>query len=1153
MFFLKQLVIIFLTPLLCLAGLLSISTSYWTDTPSKPTITSNYILFDSTQVTSPSQSCLEIEYQISNSQIDYKHIKKEINNLNSSFEKDYLTALIYKRAGNYEAAYNSLLKHIDINTSHFEFYDELITVARITGNLEKIKEQLADKSEASHYTLYLSGLIKFESGKYQKSIAEFEKIIAGGFVSESVYYRLAYANRLIGDYEKSLEWLTEAESLLDSTDRFLAKVINAKGSIYFLSDEYELAEKLYIDANSKAIATGDVVEEIKSMGNLAMIKDLYGDVYTAREDLSKAIQKASKTENIDLLAFLYSELGVSFTFTSENIDAREKYESSYEYYTILKNHERLSYLASNIGSIYLQQANYKSALKYYKEGLKHSGENKLGLILNLTGIADVYANSSNYSIAIEYYNKAKQLADSINAISSVVRIEQGIGALFYNINRPYRALNFLLEAEKRLEVNELPFEATELYYKIGTVLASIDSIYQAENYLSKGLEIAKRTGDLYYEVILNTELAYIFYLQEEYAKALVHLNDAMRISEEYELLQLISLQKLYLGKILWAQNLESRAIEHLAKSFELAGQASDYNTQVEAGYHLAKYNITINKTNEAENWFKQSIDIIERVSLSLVQSQEIQIAHFSAFDEIYNSLIEFYLNEERTVKAFEILERSRSRNTMQNLVNLKLISSIADEEMLNRYLDLNWMITSGLFLDEEKNSFIKEAEELQKKFVQKNPELEQYILNSPWKNLEEIQYSLNEDDNLISVYVNENKIYLFHLTKDDFQTKNISLGREALRTLLDNIAPIYRSDLVRDEIYINQDLFSFDAEASWELYRLVFKDLIEQIPTEEVLIFSFSNELLVLPAELLVVEWDAGDSPYYYEDKKFLIQKHPIMYSPSASIYAVQQEKTLSGNEYNLLVGNPEISNDDFEISYRSGLLSEDEYSLRNIELFPLKYSAEEIENVDDIIENNIVLLSENATEENFKSNASSSKLIHLSTHSFLYKNQPLIIFSTQENDPDDGFLEISEIVQMDLNCDLVVLSSCRSGLGKIDEAEGILGMQKAFFEAGANSIVVSLWDVNDEYTSYFMKDFYNYLSEGYDKPEALRKTKLDFAKKYSANPYYWSAFVLSGNSSSINLSTASSFNLFFTLILILILLVVSAVTYQFSRMRKTW
>ncbi|MBT8386056.1 MAG: tetratricopeptide repeat protein, partial [Ignavibacteria bacterium] len=369
------------------------------------------------------------------------------------------------------------MKHIEINTSHFEFYDELVTVSRITGNLEKIKEQLAAKPKVSNFILYLIGSIKFESGQYQESITEFEKIIASGFISETVYYKLAYSNRLIGDYEKSLKWLTEAESLLDSTDRFLAKVINGKGSIYFLSDDYELAEKLYIDANRSAITTGNVVEEIKSMGNLAMIKDLYGDVYTAREDLSMAIQKANKIENLDLLAFLHSELGVSFTYTSENIAARENYEISYEYYTTLKNHERLSYLSSNIGSIYLQQSNYKSALKYYKEGFDHSKENKLGLILNLTGIADVYANSSNYSKAIEYYKKAKQLADSINAISSIVNIEQGIGALYYNINRPNKALDFLLEAEKRIDVNEFPFDATELYYKIGTVLASIDSIY----------------------------------------------------------------------------------------------------------------------------------------------------------------------------------------------------------------------------------------------------------------------------------------------------------------------------------------------------------------------------------------------------------------------------------------------------------------------------------------------------------------------------------------------------------------------------------------------------------------------------------------------------------------------------------------------------
>jgi len=1149
MLILKQLVIIFLTPLFGLTGLLSISATYWTDTHSKPTIISKYNLADSTQSTFLSKSCLEIEHQILNSRINDEQIKEKIRILNSSLEKDYLTALLNKRVGNYEAAFTSLYKNIDENISHLRYYDELVNTAKLTGNIEEIKKYLTGKSEVSQYSLYLSGLTKFESGKYQESIVEFEKIIAGGFISEIVFYHLAYANRLIGDYEKSLEWLTDAESLLDSTDRFLAKVINAKASIYFLSNEYELAEKFYLDANSISIVTGNVIEEIKSMGNLAMIKDMYGDVYSAREDLNTAIHRAREIENRDLLAFLHSELGVSFTYTSENIDARENYERSYEYYTALKNHERLSYLSSNIGSIFLQQSNYKSALKYYEQGLQYSGENKLGLILNLTGIADVYANSSNYSKAIEYYNKAKQLADSINAISSVVKIEQGIGALFYNINRPYRALKILLEAESKLDVSELPFDATELYYKTGTVLSSIDSIYQAEEYLSKGLEIAKQTGDLYYEVILNTELAYTFYLQEEYEKALSHLNDAMNISKDYELVQLMSLQELYLGKILWAQNFESKAIDHLTKSYELAGQVSDFNTQTESGYNIAKINEKLHNTDESETWYKLSIELIEKISLPLVQNQQIQIAHFSGFSEIYESLIEHYLNESRTVEAFEILERSRSRNTMQNLVNLKLLSSVKNIEMLNRYLDLKWMNESDLYSADEKILLLEEVKSLKEKFIEENPKLEQYISSTPWKDIKEIQSTLNENDNLISVYVSDDKLYLFHLTNDDLNTTTVYLSREELHKLLEAIAPMYKSDLASDEIYINQDLFSFNAEAAWNLYRLVFKELIEQIPSEETLIFSFSNELVLLPAELLVIEWDEGDSPHYYEDKKFLIEKYPVVYTPSASIYAVQYEKSLSGSDINLLVGNPAISNDDFSVSYRGGLLSKDDYSSRNIELFPLEYSAEEIENVDAIIANNVVFLSENATEENFKNNAAASNLIHLSTHSFLYKNQPLIIFSRQENEMDDGFLEISEIVQMDLNSDLVVLSSCRSGLGKMDVAEGILGMQKAFFEAGANSIVVSLWDVNDKYTSYFMKDFYNYLSEGYDKPEALRKTKVDFTKKYSANPYYWSAFVLSGNPSSINLSTTSSLNLFFTLILIL--LVVSVVAYLFSRMRK--
>ncbi len=246
----------------------------------------------------------------------------------------------------------------------------------------------------------------------------------------------------------------------------------------------------------------------------------------------------------------------------------------------------------------------------------------------------------------------------------------------------------------------------------------------------------------------------------------------------------------------------------------------------------------------------------------------------------------------------------------------------------------------------------------------------------------------------------------------------------------------------------------------------------------------------------------------------------------------MQKETKLQNEDKVLLVGDPQISDKDFALSYRGGLLEDDSFNSRNVVLFPLRYSKEEIQNLNSLFSNGFTLLSDEATEKRFKENAAQSSIIHLSTHSFLHKNQPLIIFSQNAEDKEDGYLESGEILQLKLNSDLVVLSSCRSGLGVIDESEGVIGMQKSFFEAGAKSVVVSLWDVNDKYTSLFMQSFYKYISEGFDKSESLRKAKIFFRKNYSANPYYWSAFVLSGDISKIqNLKTATSNYLLFILL----------------------
>ncbi len=302
-----------------------------------------------------------------------------------------------------------------------------------------------------------------------------------------------------------------------------------------------------------------------------------------------------------------------------------------------------------------------------------------------------------------------------------------------------------------------------------------------------------------------------------------------------------------------------------------------------------------------------------------------------------------------------------------------------------------------------------------------------------------------------------------------------------------------------------------------------------------------------MPVEFLVMEYDEKGSPYFYDDKKFLVNDHPVAYTPSVSVYLFQKERVLTENNTILLVGDPQFDSKDFALSYRGGLLEDDSFNTRNIILFPLQYSKQEIDNVNSLLNDSHVLISDNATESRFKEAAPQSKVIHLSTHSFLYKEQPLIVFSNSEDSEDDGYLESSEILELDLNSELVVLSSCKSGLGKIDKAEGILGMQKSFFEAGAKSVVVSLWDVNDKYTSYFMQSFYKYLSEGSDKAASLQKAKLYFKENYSANPYYWSAFILAGDPSAFELQKTSGNNV----LIVLLFLVVISISIYFFLLRK--
>src|SRR5205823_664089 len=134
------------------------------------------------------------------------------------------------------------------------------------------------------------------------------------------------------------------------------------------------------------------------------------------------------------------------------------------------------------------------------------------------------------------------------------------------------------------------------------------------------------------------------------------------------------------------------------------------------------------------------------------------------------------------------------------------------------------------------------------------------------------------------------------------------------------------------------------------------------------------------------------------------------------------------------------------------------------------------------------------------------------------FPDRAALVLGSSPNSEEDGFLQAREIRDLPLRAELVVLSACDTGSGKLLGQEGIASLERAFLLAGAKAVIASLWPADDTYTIALMKRIYQHLVDGHDKGTALREAKLDLLKEFGdqALPVYWAGFTLTGDGSGI-------------------------------------
>ncbi|MGH9726383.1 MAG: CHAT domain-containing protein, partial [Candidatus Acidiferrales bacterium] len=183
----------------------------------------------------------------------------------------------------------------------------------------------------------------------------------------------------------------------------------------------------------------------------------------------------------------------------------------------------------------------------------------------------------------------------------------------------------------------------------------------------------------------------------------------------------------------------------------------------------------------------------------------------------------------------------------------------------------------------------------------------------------------------------------------------------------------------------------------------------------------------------------------------------------------------------------------------------------------PLPESRIEVETIaNDLPHPSTILLGADATETHFKALSNeSADVIHLALHGYAdleYPDRSALIFAPEPHGPDDGLLQAREIRSLHIRAKLVTLSACDTGVGPVGEAD-VANLVNAFIEAGADSVVSTLWELQDQATEYLMSDFYSKLAKHESKVDALRSAQLDLLNE-GLPPYFWAGVQIVGDPS---------------------------------------
>jgi CHAT domain-containing protein len=980
-----------------------------------------------------------------------------------------------------------------------------------------------------------------EEGDLPTAILALQKALKKLESQEQPELKLEIINQLaeiygsyLGDYETAINYYQQALNIaqetedLNSESAILQKICSAYPAlgefdqgIDFCQQQLEIAKKL--DSSSLI-----PIDTINALQTLAMLHLGAGNYDEAIEKVELVLELSENLKNIEL------------DNTNSDPDTKKLKDklSIYE-----KEIKKLSF--AQLEMIYGLSGDYQTALEYNQKQLSlvqaddnKNQEEELQIFFNM---ANNYQGLGNYPTAIDYYNRSLTIAKNINNLFEESKILRSFGGLYTGLGDYKQGLNYVNQSLDKLQQfkqqqNLLSYQQKRTLKQLETnnldhlaFLSLLKGEYdQAIDYAQQSFNLLQGDHSIYKVFSLST-LGSMYTAKGDYQKG-IDLN-----KQALDILNSSDFEAFLLTKTPYMTMANAIILGSLAETYASLGEtkiAVDYANQY---FEMLDKNPSIDNTNirqnglttlgrslflnqdfaQAETTMKEAVELLESMRAGLAQEDGLKISFFDLYSDAYDLLQQTLIAQNKTEEALEIAERGRARALVELLAdhnpnsNIKLEYPTIDKIKQIAQQQNATLVEYSIVYDQSHPLLPSRLQE-----TSLNQELELYIwvvqpngkITFRRSNIKSLNYSIAQlqlqMQQAIGIRGENSDNFSFQI--GDF----VRLKQGATNWELWKDKPAFTIEKINDDgtiVITNPDSnyvetrqpedleLTNNPQATsaklQELYQLLIAPIEDLLPTNE------TDSIIFIPHQhLFYVPFVALQNP----QGEYLIQNHTILTAPAIQVLdLIQQSPTQLLNQLSaVVVGNPQMPT----------------IPLDPEPLPPLPFSQTEAQTVADFF-NVDALTGISATKANVIPQMEQAGVIHLATHGLIDDVKKLgspgaIALAPSAKDNDDGWLTSNDILELDLQAKLVVLSACNSGGGDIT-GDGVIGLSRSFLSAGADNLIVSLWAVEDEATSELMIKFYQNLAT-MKPPQALRQAMLTTMAKEQL-PEKWAAFSLIG------------------------------------------